>query len=116
VQLSSAAQITKVIVVSGMNIEVSSASQFSGSDQTTIEQNKSHGFWPFYKKNSSSVITTNTSFNDQHQLTISQTSPPNVPILIARTVLPAAQYVGFEAPARRQFLQLLSRSMERLAA
>jgi hypothetical protein len=107
---------SSLIVVSGMNIEVTSATQFSGSDQTTIEQNKGHGFWPFYKKNSSSVITTNTSFNDQHQLTISQTSPPNVPILIGRTVLPAAQYVGFEAPARRQFLQLLSRSMERLAA
>jgi hypothetical protein len=108
--------VSSLIVVSGMNMTISSGTRFSGSDQTTIEQNKSHGFWPFYKKNNSSVITTETSFDNNNTLKFTQTSPPNVPILIGRTVLPAAQYVGFEAPARRQFLQLLSRSMERLAA
>ena len=107
---------SSLIVVSGMNISASSETILSGSDRTTIEQNKSHGFWPFYKKNSSSVITTETHFDNDNKLTIIQTSPPNVPILIGRTVLTAAQYVGFEAPARRQLLQLLSRSMERIAA
>ena len=107
---------SSLIVVSGMNISASSETILSGSDRTTIEQNKSHGFWPFYKKNSSSVITTETHFDNDNKLTIIQTSPPNVPILIGRTVLTAAQYVGFEAPARHQLLQLLSRSMERIAA
>jgi hypothetical protein len=107
---------SSLIVVSGMNIEITSGTQFSSSDRTTIENNQGHGFWPFYKNNSSSVVDTTTHFEQNNVLTYTQTSPPNVPILIGRTVLTAGQFLGFEALARRQFPQLLPRSMERLVA
>lgn len=105
-----------LIVVSGMNFQATSTYEFSATEQTTINQNSNLGLWPFYSSSSSSSITTTHSFNNSGQLTVTAGSPPNVPIVIGRTILPVSEYVGSEAQGKQLFLQLSSATLERLIA
>lgn len=95
-----------LVVVSGMKVTATSSYAFSHADQTTINQNSSAGFWPFYSSGSSSTVTTSHSFNQQGHMTITQTSAPGVPIMIGLVVIPVAQYLGFANTGRSRFLQL----------
>jgi hypothetical protein len=97
-----------LIVVSGMKVTVTSAYAFSSAEQTTITQNSSAGFWPFYSSSSSSSITTSHSFNKAGNLSITTNSVGNVPTLIGMIVLPAANYLGYASAGKTKFLQLVS--------
>jgi hypothetical protein len=97
---------SSLIVVSGMKITATSGYAFGSADQSTINQNSSSGFWPFYSGGSSSTTTTSHSFNQAGNLTISISSPDNVPLLIGMIVLPVAQYLGYAVSGSTRFLQL----------
>jgi hypothetical protein len=99
---------SSLIVVSGMKVTASSSYAFSSSEQTTVNQNSSAGFWPFYSSGSSSSITTSHSFNQAGNLVITMESTQNVPTLIGTIVIPAAQYLGYAVSGRTRFLQLAS--------
>jgi len=97
---------SSLIVVSGMKVVATSSHAFSSADQQTINNNSSGGFWPFYSSGSSSSVTTSHSFNSAGNMTITISSPSNVPTLIGMIVLPAAQYLGYAVAGRTRFLQL----------
>jgi len=97
---------SSLIVILGMKVTATSSYAFSSAEQTTITQNSSAGFWPFYSSGSSSSVTTSHTFNKAGNLTISQSSPANVPLLIGVAVLPAAQYLGYAVAGRINFLNL----------
>lgn len=99
---------SSLVVVSGMKIVATSAHAFSEADQTTINNNSSGGFWPFYSSSSSSSTTTSHSFSKAGNLTITTSSPANVPVLLGRIVLPAAKFLGYAVAGRTRFLQLVS--------
>jgi hypothetical protein len=99
---------SSLIVVSGMSATATSSYAFSATEQTTINQNSSAGFWPFYSSGSSSSITTSHSFNSSGYLTINHSSKPGVPILIGMTVVPAGQYLGYAVTGRKLFMNLVS--------
>jgi len=97
---------SSLIVVSGMKVVATSSHAFSSADQQTINNNSSGGFWPFYSSGSSSSVTTSHSFYSAGNMTITISSPSNVPTLIGMIVLPAAQYLGYAVAGRTRFLQL----------
>jgi hypothetical protein len=97
-----------LIVALGMQFTATSSSVFSAAEQATINQNSGSGFWPFYSSGSSSSVTTSHSFNSAGNLTIKTTTAANVPTLIGRIVLPAAQYLGYAVSGRNRYLQLSS--------
>jgi hypothetical protein len=83
-----------LIVVDQMQIVVESSAQFSKEDQTTIENNKSAGLWPFYTTSNTGGAHTSATFDDQGRMTIEITSKAGVPIVIGGNVLPVDQFVG----------------------
>ena len=101
--------ISSLVVVSGMKVTASSSYAFSSAEQSTITQNSSAGFWPFYSASSSSSISTSHSFNQDGNLTITISSPANVPTLIGTIVMSAAQYLGYAVAGRTRYLQLASK-------
>jgi hypothetical protein len=104
-----------LIVVSGMKVTVTSGYAFSSAEQTTITENSSAGFWPFYSSSSSSSITTSHSFNKAGNLSITTNSVGNVPTLIGMIVLPAANYLGYASAGKTKFLNLVSLQQVSLA-
>jgi hypothetical protein len=107
--------VSSLIVVSGMKVVATSSNAFSSADQQTINNNSSGGFWPFYSSGSSSSTTTSHSFNSAGNLTITISSPSNVPTLIGMVVLPAAQYLGYAVAGRTRFLQLSASVLQNIA-
>lgn len=106
-----------MVVVSGMKVTATSSYAFSHADQTTITQNSSAGFWPFYSSSSSSTFTTSHSFNQAGAMTITSSSKAGVPVVIGLFVLPAAQFLGFAASGRTKFLNLAgSLTLEKVLA
>jgi len=97
---------SSLIVVSGMEVSMTSSYAFSSAEQTTITQNAGGGFWPFYQTSSGSSMTTSHSFNKAGNLTIVSSSPTNVPMLVGMTVLPAANYLGYATRGRTKYLVL----------
>lgn len=85
-----------LIIASGMRVLVTSAATFSKEDQTAINNNSGAGMWPFYNTNSSSGSSTDVTFNNQGNMTVTITSLPNVPIVLGVIVEPAAVFVGHE--------------------
>jgi hypothetical protein len=98
-----------LIAVSGMHLTAKTSQAFSAAEQATINQNSGVGIWPFYASGGASSITTGHSFDQKGHLTITSSSAANVPILIGRTVMPAAQYVGHAVAGRHLFLELSSK-------
>ncbi|PQV49167.1 hypothetical protein [Paraburkholderia sp. BL21I4N1] len=79
-------------VVSGLNIQFTSSAAFSKADQRAISEAGAQGMWPYYLGMSSAI--TKVQFVPQGQMTASVISGANVPIVIAASVLSAAQYLG----------------------
>ena len=97
-----------LVIASGMKVLVTSAASFSKDDQTAINNNSGAGMWPFYNTNSSSGSSTDVTFNNQGNMTVTITSLPNVPIVLGVIVEPAAVFVGQEgAQAYKQHLARL---------
>ncbi|WCM22088.1 hypothetical protein NDK50_29095 [Paraburkholderia bryophila] len=80
-------------VVSGLNIQFTSSAAFSKADQRAISEAGSQGMWPYYLGLSSNAVT-KVQFVPQGQMTVSVVSVANVPVVIAASVLSAAQYLG----------------------
>lgn len=83
-----------LVVVSDMNVKVTSDAKFSTADQTAINNNSGAGMWPFYNSNSSSGGGTTASFDQNGHMTVQITSLPGVPVVIGIIVEPASQFVG----------------------
>jgi hypothetical protein len=98
-----------LLVVDNMNIVVTASTAFSASDQTTIQNNSSGGFWPIYTSNSSSGSVSTATFDDSGAITIHISTAPNVPTVIGGNVLPIGRFVGASVSA-------LHRRAERLNA
>ncbi|MDC8756951.1 hypothetical protein [Janthinobacterium fluminis] len=86
-----------LVVVSGMNVVVTSSAVFSKEDQNAIHNNSGAGMWPFYSANSSSGSSTDVQFNNQGNMTVTFTSQPNVPIVVGAIVEPVSVFVGQDA-------------------
>ncbi len=86
-----------LIVADGMAVTITSFAEYSSSQQTTITQSSSGGFWPFYWGSGSSTYTNNVSFNSNSNLTYTMTSQVGNPQIIGANVLPVSQYLGGNA-------------------
>jgi len=79
-------------VASGLSIQYTSTTAFSKADQRLISEAVTQGMWPYYLGISNAV--TKVQFNPQGQMTVTVTSVPNLPVVIAASVLSAKQYLG----------------------
>lgn len=90
--------VDSLIVVSGMDVTVTSDAVFNSAQQQAVLDNSSAGLWPFYNKNQSSGSVSSASFDAQGHLAIHISSPkgtsPIVPIVIGLNVLPVSEFVG----------------------
>lgn len=76
---------TALIVVDGISQTVTSNVSYTADEQTYAhsESHQGYGCWPYYVSNdSSSTTTTNTTFNDQGQMSVETSSPVGNPIVI----------------------------------
>ncbi|WP_193102597.1 hypothetical protein [Burkholderia sp. Z1] len=81
-----------LLVVSGMSVEYTSSAAFSKVDQQSIQANQAKGMWPYYL--SGSAISTHIHFNSANRMTVQISSDQNVPIVLAASVVSAAQFLG----------------------
>ncbi len=95
--------LSSLVVADGVNATITSEAAYSSSQQTTITQNSSSGFWPFYWGSHSSTSTTSVSFNSSGAMTYTSQSPPGNPLIIGAFVQPASTYLGGN-PALRAFV------------
>jgi hypothetical protein len=81
-------------VADGITATITSYASYSSAQQTTIQQESSGGFWPFYWGSESSTYTNSVSFNSSSNLTYTMSSQAGNPMFIGGLVLPASQYLG----------------------
>lgn len=86
--------LASLVVADGISATVTSHAQYSASQQTTITQNSSSGFWPFYWSSGSSTFTQTVTFNSDSSMTYTMSSQPGNPLIIGAFVLPASQYLN----------------------
>ncbi|MBN3734111.1 hypothetical protein [Burkholderia sp. Tr-20390] len=84
--------VASLLVVSGLNAEYTSSASFSKADQQSIHASQAKGMWPFYL--SGSGISTYIHFNSENQMTVQIASDRNAPIVLAASVVSAAQFLG----------------------
>ena len=83
-----------LIVVSGMTITVTSNASFTSEQQSNISQNSGAGMWPFYDTDGSSGSSSDVSFGADGSMSVTITSPSNIPVVIGVIVEPIAQFAG----------------------
>lgn len=83
-----------LVVADGISMTVTSYASYSAAQQTTITQQSSSGFWPFYWGSGSSTYSNNVSFNSSSNLTFTVSSQAGNPMVIGALVQPASQYLG----------------------
>jgi hypothetical protein len=83
-----------LVVADGITATITSYASYNSSQQTTITQESSGGFWPFYWGSESSTYTNNVSFNSNSNLVYTMSSQTGNPMIIGALVLPAAQFLG----------------------
>jgi hypothetical protein len=83
-----------LVVADGITATITSYASYSSAQQTTIQQEASGGFWPFYWGSESSTYTNSVSFNSSSNLTYTMSSQAGNPMFIGGLVLPASQYLG----------------------
>ncbi|RWA51921.1 hypothetical protein AU476_19840 [Cupriavidus sp. UYMSc13B] len=81
-----------LLVVSGMKLQYTSNATLSKDDQQLIQANQTEGMWPYYL--TGTATSTHIRFNNLGQMTVEITSEEDTPIVIAASVLTAAQFVG----------------------
>jgi hypothetical protein len=86
-----------LVVADGISATITSYASYNSSQQTTITQSSSAGFWPFYWGSGSSTYTNTVTFNASSNMTFTMTSQTGNPLIIGAFVLPAAQYLGGNA-------------------
>jgi hypothetical protein len=86
-----------LIAADGITATITSYAAYNSSQQTTITQEASGGFWPFYWGSESSTYTNSVSFNASSNLTYTMSSQAGSPMFIGALVLPAGQYLGGNA-------------------
>ncbi len=86
-----------LVVADGITASITSYASYNSSQQTTIQQSSSGGFWPFYWGSESSSYTNSVSFNSSSNLTYTMSSQAGNPMIIGALVLPAGQYLGGNA-------------------
>ncbi|WP_175964228.1 hypothetical protein [Burkholderia pyrrocinia] len=81
-----------LLVVSGMKLQYTSSATLSKADQQLIQANQAEGMWPYYVNGV--ATSTHIRFNDLGQMTVEITNEQHTPIVIAASVLTAAQFLG----------------------
>lgn len=89
--------LASLVVADGISATITSYASYNSAQQTTITQQSSGGFWPFYWGSGSSTYTNSVSFNANSNLTYTMTSQTGNPLIIGAFVLPASQYLGGNA-------------------
>jgi hypothetical protein len=89
--------LASLVVADGISATITSYASYNSAQQTTITQQSSAGFWPFYWGSGSSTYTNSVSFNANSNLTYTMTSQTGNPLIIGAFVLPASQYLGGNA-------------------
>jgi hypothetical protein len=85
--------IASLIVVDTINITFHSLANFTVDDQTQIRQNSGGGLWPFYTTSSDSGTSTQFSFTDGGEMTVTIASLPGVPVVIGANIFSAQDYL-----------------------
>ncbi len=86
--------LASLVVADGISATVTSYAHYSASQQTTITQNSSGGFWPFYWSSGSGTFNQTVTFNSDSSMTYTMSSQPGNPLIIGAFVLPASQYLN----------------------
>ncbi|MGY4831992.1 hypothetical protein [Burkholderia pyrrocinia] len=81
-----------LLVVSDMDVEYTSSTALSKVDQQLIQDNQTAGMWPYYLNRA--ATSTQIRFNNAGQMTVGITSELDAPIVLAASVLTAAQFLG----------------------
>ncbi|WP_143135809.1 hypothetical protein [Burkholderia ubonensis] len=84
--------VASLLVVSDMDVEYASSATLSKVDQQLIQANQAEGMWPYYLNDV--VTSTDIRFNNAGQMTVGITSQQQTPIILAASVLTAAQFLG----------------------
>ncbi|AOJ06893.1 hypothetical protein [Burkholderia mayonis] len=84
--------VASLLVVSGMNVQYTSSASLSKADQQLIQANQAEGMWPYYLNGA--ATSTRIRFNNAGQMTVEITSEQDAPIVLAASVLTAAQFLG----------------------
>ncbi|KVC71545.1 hypothetical protein WI73_12090 [Burkholderia ubonensis] len=84
--------VASLLAVSDADVEYSSSAALSKVDQQLIQANQAEGMWPYYLNDA--ATSTYIRFNDAGQMTVGITSQQQTPIILAASVLTAAQFLG----------------------
>lgn len=80
-----------LVVVDGIEIEMTSDASFSSADQEQFQQAIGGGFFPFFEVEHASGWSHKASFNDQGQVTVKSSSPTGNPQVLGVIVTPIEQ-------------------------
>jgi hypothetical protein len=94
---------SSLVVVSGLTITVTSSTVMTDTQAAEVINNSGAGLWPFYSSNSSSGSNSYAVQNANGTLTLTITTPDNVPTVIGVNVLPAGQFLGHQSEALARF-------------
>ncbi|EPC03320.1 hypothetical protein L861_17410 [Litchfieldella anticariensis FP35 = DSM 16096] len=83
-----------LIVVDGIDLEITSAASYSTEEQEEIRANLSMGLWPFLSIGTSGGYTHEASFDAKGKMTVHITNPEGNPVVFGAHVLPASSFVA----------------------
>lgn len=86
-----------LLIVDGISITVTSAKAIDQSSQTEVTHAFDAGFFPFFGVEGSGGWTTNTSFSDEGNMTVTSTCPQGNPQVLGLIQSPMSSYVSESA-------------------
>ncbi len=83
-----------VVVVDGISIKMTSNTNYSSSEQTTIKGQASAGIWPFFSVKGSGGSQTTVTFSDSGAMTVEINCPAGNPQLLGVIVTDTKDFIG----------------------
>ena len=85
---------TSLVVVDGININMTSKVGFSNAQQTEFKTAVKGGFWPFFQAEASGGWSSSAAFDDQGNFTVTSKLPAGNPNVLGVTVTPIGKFLG----------------------
>lgn len=79
---------TSLVVVSGVEVTVTSAVSLSKSEQESVKSSAAFGFFPFFEAEASGGWTHDFTFSDSGGMTVTSTVPEGVVVVLGASVTP----------------------------
>lgn len=102
-----------LIVVDGIDITITSGAQFSSSEQQSFSSAASGGVWPFFAVSGSGGWSSNVSFSDAGEVTVTSSLPAGNPQILGCVVTPISAVLAnqqvVQQTARLEAAALLAR-------